>query len=41
MLVADGHIDEAHSALKRLKVLNVGGRLNSNLASLEHLPGME
>lgn len=40
MLVADGHVDEAHSALKQLKALNVGGRLNGSMARLEHLPGM-
>ncbi|EIL97322.1 hypothetical protein AB7849_12625 [Rhodanobacter sp. 115] len=40
MLVVEGHVNEAHEALGKLQSLNIGGRLNLQLANLRKLPGM-
>lgn len=40
MLLAYGRLGDARTALEQLKTLNIGGRLNSDLAELESLPGM-
>ena len=40
MLVASGHANEARLALKQLKALNIGGRLDSDLAGLQNLPSI-
>jgi hypothetical protein len=41
MFVAQGHMQEAREALRQLQQLNFGGRLNTQLAELHALPGME
>jgi len=40
MLFTYGRINEARAALNQLKMLNIGGRLNGDLAELQSLPGM-
>jgi hypothetical protein len=38
MLAAQGRKTEALEALKKLELLNIGGRLNDSLAELRALP---
>jgi hypothetical protein len=41
MLVAQGHTQQGREALRQLRQLNFGGRLNAQLTELDALPGME
>lgn len=41
MLAAQGRKEEAHAALKGLRALNIGGRLNTTLDELNALPGLK
>jgi len=41
MLIVEDQVNEAHAALQQLQSMNYGGRLNTELAELRLLPGLQ